>query len=144
VPQKAVVESTPMPGTGEPVVIPVAIGELVDKITILEIKAKRIPDPTKLLNIHAELKVLLEVWNRCGMSNAALKVLIKKLKQTNETLWAIENDIRQCERRRDFGPHFIELARGVYRNNDLRSALKREINERSGSAIIEEKSYFDG
>jgi len=113
-------------------VIPVAIGELFDKITILEIKAKRITDPTKLLNIHAELNLLLDVRNRHGMSSSALKVLIKKLKKTNETLWAIENEIRRCERRRDFGPRFIKLARGVYRNNDLRFALKREINETVG------------
>ena len=125
----------------EPVLIPVSIGELVDKITILEIKAERISEPVKLDNVRCELEQLRAVWERRGAPGPALTDLIGGLKKTNERLWTIEEDIRECERRRDFGPRFIKLARAVYRNNDRRWALKRRINELLGSAIVEEKSY---
>ena len=125
----------------EPVLIPVSIGELLDKITILEIKAERISAPEKLHNVRCELEQLRAVWERRGAPGPALTDLIGGLKKTNQRLWTIEEDIRECERRRDFGPRFIKLTRAVYRNNDRRWALKRKINELLGSAIVEEKSY---
>lgn len=120
--------------------VPVAWGELVDKITILEIKSERIADPAKLANVATELRLLRE---RLGTveSDPAVARLHAALKGVNETLWQIEDDIRDCERDGDFGPTFIELARSVYRTNDRRAELKREINLALGSAILEEKSY---
>jgi hypothetical protein len=141
VPRKENRESVRTTGAGEPVRIPVAVGELVDKITILEIKAERIVATAKLRNIRCELRLLSAIWKRHGVRVPGLDLLIKELKRTNEILWTIEDEIRDCEKRQDFGPRFIELARAVYRNNDRRSALKRRINQLSGSAIIEEKSY---
>jgi|SRR5271165_216533 len=121
--------------------VPVAIGELIDKITILEIKAERITDPAKLRNIQRELSQLLPLWNRRREAGPVLDALARELKKINEVLWTIEDDIRECESRQEFGARFIELARAVYRNNDRRAALKRKINELSGSTITEEKSY---
>lgn len=120
--------------------VPVAWGELVDKITILEIKSERIADPAKLANVVTELRFLRE---RLGAVEAdpAVARLHAALKGVNEALWVIEDDIRDCERDGDFGPKFIELARSVYRTNDRRAELKREINVALGSAILEEKSY---
>lgn len=125
----------------QPVLIPVAIGELADKITILEIKAERIIDAVKLQNVRVELDLLRTVWKQRGPAGRALDTLIGELKKTNESLWMIEDQVREFERRQDFGPRFIELARAVYRNNDRRFELKRTINELSGSGIVEEKSY---
>jgi Flp pilus assembly protein TadD len=121
--------------------VEVAAGELFDKITILQIKAERIRSSGQLENINRELTSLLETWQRLGPSSAALESLIAELKKVNETLWDIEDKIRECERQKDFGQTFIELARSVYHQNDLRSALKRQINDLLGSKIIEEKSY---
>ncbi|MDK9696941.1 MAG: DUF6165 family protein [Siculibacillus sp.] len=120
--------------------VPVAWGELVDKITILEIKSERIADPAKLANVVTELGLLRE---RLGTveNDPAIARLHAALKAVNEALWRIEDDIRDCERDGDFGPKFIELARSVYRTNDRRAELKREINLALGSAILEEKSY---
>jgi len=142
-PRKGDIEPSSTIGGADTVLVPVAVGELVDKITILEIKAKRIAEPAKLRNIHRELAQLLAVWDRRGPPDPALDTLTKELKKTNEILWVIEDDIRECETRREFGARFIELARAVYRNNDRRAMLKRKISELSGSAIIEEKSYRD-
>ena len=136
----AVVDARPEAVAGA-VLVPVAIGELADKITILEIKSERITDATKLRNVRAELEQLRAVWDRRGARPAALEALARELKQTNESLWEVEDGIRDCERRRDFGRQFVELARAVYRTNDRRTAIKREINLLAGSAIIEEKSY---
>jgi tetratricopeptide (TPR) repeat protein len=133
--------SARMGRTGEPLLIPVAIGELADKITLLEIKAERIAEPAKLRNIRSELEQLHAVWQQRGPVDPVVNGLLAELKDANETLWVIEDDIRDCERRREFGPRFIELARAVYRHNDRRAELKRQINELSGTAIIEEKSY---
>lgn len=120
--------------------VPVAWGELVDKITILEIKSERIADPAKLANVATELRLLRE---RLGTveDDPAVADLHAALKRVNEALWEIEDDIRDRERDGDFGPKFIELARSVYRTNDRRAELKREINLALGSAILEEKSY---
>ena len=125
----------------EPVLIPVSIGELIDKITILEIKSERIADTAKLLNIRYELDLLRAVWEEHRMVDPAIDALSNSLKKTNETLWRVEDDIRECERRQDFSPLFIELSRAVYRNNDERAALKHKIDTLAKSAIIGEKSY---
>lgn len=120
---------------------PVSWGELIDKIAILEIKAARIADPAKLANVKRELGALTAVLDAEGETPAALADLARELKQVNETLWQIEDDIRACEAGRDFSARFVELARSVYRANDKRAALKRRINELMGSDIVEEKSY---
>jgi len=127
--------------TGTVLFVPVPVGELIDKITILEIKAERIPDPVKLQNIHSELRMLAGVRDEHVARGEEIGRLTRELKKVNETLWEIEDDIRDCERGRDFGPRFIELARAVYQTNDLRSQLKRKINEAAGSHLVEEKSY---
>ena len=123
------------------VLVPIATGELIDKITILEIKAERIGDPARQQNITSELRMLAGVLDAHVARDVEIERLARELKKVNESLWEIEDEIRECERRRDFGPRFIELARSVYRKNDLRSQLKRKINDASGSQIIEEKSY---
>jgi hypothetical protein len=123
------------------ILVPVAPGELIDKITILEIKAERIADPRKAQNVRYELDVLEHARRESVPEPAELAGLTARLKEANEALWEIEDDIRDCERQGDFGPTFIELARSVYRTNDRRAALKREINELLGSKIVEEKSY---
>ena len=121
--------------------IPVSFGELADKITILEIKLERITDLAKLDNIRAELDMLRDASLRMQKIKAGLKPLMEELKKVNETLWTIEDEIRLCERRSDFGPRFVQLARAVYKTNDRRAEIKRKINLLAGSAIIEEKSY---
>lgn len=117
---------------------PVSWGELVDKITILEIKAARIADPAKLANIRHELQALTQVRDAKGIAPPAL---VSELRRVNEQLWDIEDLIRECEERGDFGPAFVALARSVYKTNDRRAALKRQINDAMGSELVEEKSY---
>ena len=116
-------------------------GELIDKITILEIKAERIESPEKRANVTYELAVLSNALRAAVEPSKRLTNLTRDLRAVNEKLWDIEDDIRECERNRDFGPRFIELARSVYRTNDERAAIKRTINEMLGAAIVEEKSY---
>ncbi|MGB8869981.1 MAG: hypothetical protein WCC96_12140, partial [Rhodomicrobium sp.] len=123
--------------------IPAAVGELLDKIAILEIKAERIPDQRQRINVERELKLLRELRQSRGICGARLDSIAADLKRTNLALWDIEDAIRRCERLGDFGPGFIELARSVYKENDKRAALKREINLLCASAIVEEK-YFPG
>jgi hypothetical protein len=121
--------------------VAIAPGELIDKITILEIKRERITDSAKLGNIATELRVLNEARTAHIDSSAELVDLTSELRAANEALWKIEDDIRDCERRGDFGSSFVELARSVYHTNDRRCAVKRRINELMGSGLIEEKSY---
>ncbi len=121
--------------------IAIAPGELIDKITILEIKAERIHDAAKLAHVRAELSALREARDRSIFDGEGLGLLAGELKAINESLWQIEDDIRACEREADFRPRFIELARSVYEQNDRRAVVKRRINERLGAEIIEEKSY---
>lgn len=121
--------------------IEIAPGELIDKITILEIKAERIEDADKVQNVRIELAVLQTARDRATTPTPELNQLTVALKTVNEALWVIEDDIRDCERAGDFGETFIELARAVYKTNDKRAALKREINVYLGSRLIEEKSY---
>lgn len=125
------------------ITIPVSFGELIDKLTILEIKSRRIADKAKLENIHKELELLTNTWLASGHVNAAIETARAALNAVNETLWDIEDEIRREELRGEFGNRFIELARAVYVHNDRRAALKREINQRLGSDIVEEKSYAD-
>ncbi|HLF58981.1 MAG TPA: DUF6165 family protein, partial [Alphaproteobacteria bacterium] len=108
--------------------IPVAAGELTDKIAILEIKAARIADAAKLANVRAELALLAAVRDREIPATAEMRALAAELKSINEELWEIEDAIRDCERAGDFGPRFIALARAVYRTNDRRAATKRRID----------------
>ncbi len=121
--------------------IPAAVGELIDKLSILEIKAERIPDPGKLANVKRELALLRGLKESHRLCGVHLDGLAAELKTVNVSLWDTEDAIRQCERAGDFGPGFIELARRVYTENDRRSEIKREINIHFGSAIVEEK-YF--
>ena len=121
--------------------VPVSAGELVDKVTILEIKSERIADPAKLANVRRELAGLGEILRPMLANTPALERSKASLRTINETLWQIEDDIRDCERRKDFGPRFVELARDVYRTNDKRAAAKREVDALVGSEIVEEKSY---
>ena len=119
----------------------IAPGELLDKLTILDIKLDRIRDPAKRRNVEAEHALLKQTAARHLPATAELAELTAALKAINEALWVIEDDIRDCERARDFGPRFIELARAVYHTNDRRAAVKRQINEALGSGLLEEKSY---
>ena len=113
----------------------------MDKITILEIKKQRILDANKRRNVCCELEALYAA-RECSVPRIPeLERCVAELRTTNEIVWRIEDDIRDCERRQDFGAHFIELARAVYRNNDRRAAIKRSINELVGSRLVEEKSY---
>ena len=123
--------------------IELSVGELLDKISILQIKAERIVDPSKLENINKELDVLMSLWKDSAYSNNNLESETNELKAINEELWAIEDKIRDKERNRVFDKGCIELARAVYITNDKRADIKRIINSKTGSELIEEKSYSD-
>jgi chromosome segregation ATPase len=124
-----------------PVFVPISIGELIDKIVILEIKAARISDPAKRSEVAHELNLLNQVDYGSAECRQEIETLKEELGRINEALWEIEDQIRDCERRRDFGPEFVKLARAVYITNDRRAALKRRINEVSGSTIREIKAH---
>src|SRR5207248_8797583 len=121
--------------------MPVSAGELIDKITILEIKLERIADAAKRANVRRELDLLRSARADSLPSSPELAALMTELRAVNERLWDIENAVRACEAAGDFGGGFVALARSVYSANDERAALKRRINEMLGSAIVEEKSY---
>ncbi len=121
--------------------IPVSWGELLDKITILQIKSERMKDAAKLANVRGELELLERVRDRQAAGPEGLAGLVAELRAVNERLWEIEDAIRGCERRRDFGEEFVELARSVYFTNDRRADLKYRINRLLGSQVVEEKSY---
>ncbi len=122
------------------ILVPISVGELMDKITILEIKSERIKNPAQLKNIMHELEALRAV--RLGHIDRAMSdKLSAELKTVNAKLWDVEDAIRDCDARGDFGGSFIEVARAVYRLNDERSRLKKAINVASGSRLFEEKSY---
>ena len=123
--------------------IEISVGELLDKITILQIKEERIDDVSKLENIRNELQVLQSQWTASVYSKKDLAKSISELKKVNEALWEIEDKIRDKERAQMFDEEFIELARAVYVTNDDRANIKREINNITGSALVEEKSYSD-
>jgi hypothetical protein len=119
--------------------VPISAGELLDKITILRIKQRRITDPAKLANVRRELRALERVWRTAVRQ--PVQDAEDQLTQVNEALWNIEDHIRDQERRKEFGARFVELARQVYINNDRRAEIKRAINLKLGSLLIEEKSY---
>jgi peptidoglycan hydrolase CwlO-like protein len=123
--------------------IPISPGELLDKITILQIKAERINDPAKVANVKTELDMLSKVWNKAVEVDAEISALTAELKSVNEALWEIEDDIRDQERNKQFGERFIELARAVYVTNDERANAKKKVNLHLNSTIVEEKSYQD-
>ena len=120
--------------------IPVSWGELIDKITILEIKSERISDPAKLANVRKELDLLKSrLGDRTGQPEVSR--LTDALRGVNGALWDIEEEIRACENAGDFGSRFVELARAVYITNDKRADLKRALNMALDSDLVEEKSY---
>lgn len=123
--------------------VPVSFGEVLDKITILEIKSERIKDDAKLKNVKLELNELNATWTDAVSDQSAIVQLRQQLKAVNEELWVIEDDIRDQEAGQNFGARFIELARAVYVTNDKRASLKKDINLALGSRFVEEKSYQD-
>lgn len=127
----------------QPIMIEVGAGELIDKITILNIKSERMSDEAKLKNVRHELNVLSAAQDAALEDTAELQKLTAALKEVNEALWVIEDDIRECERDKDFGEKFVALARAVYVTNDKRAALKKDINLETGATIVEEKSYTE-
>ena len=123
------------------ILVPISPGELLDKITILRIKSARMTDPLKLRNVRLELEALQQTWTSSLYARADIAADEAALLAVNERLWIIEDDIREKERAQSFDARFIELARAVYFENDERAAIKRRINIRLGSGLIEEKSY---
>jgi hypothetical protein len=123
------------------VLVPISPGELLDKITILRIKAARMTDPTKVANVRLELELLERTWKESGCADHDVAADERALHAINEKLWIIEDDIREKERAKEFDGKFVELARAVYFSNDERAAIKRRINVALGSRIVEEKSY---
>ncbi|MGO8830291.1 MAG: DUF6165 family protein [Steroidobacteraceae bacterium] len=121
--------------------VPVSPGELLDKITILRIKSRRMTDAEKLANVRLELDALESLWSSSAYALIDVEGDVNALLAVNERLWSIEDDIRDKERAQDFGADFIRLARAVYIENDERAAIKRRLNLKLGSALIEEKSY---
>lgn len=123
--------------------VPISPGELIDKITILEIKSARMNDAAKLHNVRTELALLNETWRASAYSVVDISAEWQGLRDVNGRLWDIEDEIRDRERAGAFDQKFIELARAVYVTNDERAALKRRINTKLGSTLVEEKSYKD-
>ncbi|HSD74397.1 MAG TPA: DUF6165 family protein [Steroidobacteraceae bacterium] len=126
------------------ILVPISPGELLDKITILRIKAQRMTDRDKLANVRHELELLEQTWRESArQTKVDVSAEERELEAVNAKLWDIEDDIRDKESGREFDARFIELARAVYINNDERAAIKRRINQKLGSTIVEEKSYKD-
>ena len=123
--------------------VPISPGELIDKITILEIKSQRMTDAAKLHNVRTELALLNATWQASPFSQTDISAEWTGLRDVNAALWDIEDDIRDQEREGAFDARFIELARAVYVTNDERAAIKRRINTKLGSVLVEEKSYAD-
>jgi Family of unknown function (DUF6165) len=121
--------------------VPISPGELIDKITILEIKSVHMTDPAKVANVRHELALLQATWRESSYATVDIDVEWVALRGINQKLWDIEDRIRDKERARSFDGEFIELARAVYVTNDERAAVKRQINSKLGSKIVEEKSY---
>jgi hypothetical protein len=123
--------------------IPVSPGELLDKITILRIKSQRMTDPKKLANVRMELEALEETWKASTYAAIEVGGDVNALLAVNERLWSIEDDIREKERAKAFDDEFVRLARAVYMENDERASIKRRLNVKLGSSLVEEKSYAD-
>ncbi len=123
------------------IIVEVSIGELLDKISILEIKQEKIKDPEKLKFINNEHSILEDQFKKSVKSDDKLNNLYQSLKEINAKLWVIEDDKRQCEKDKDFGEKFIKLSRDVHFLNDDRAKIKLEINNHTGSTIKEIKEY---
>jgi len=123
--------------------VPVSPGEVLDKITILEIKSERMDDPEKVANVKRELELLQATWQQSVSDDETVRRIHAEMKAINEELWEIEDDIRDKERAREFDQVFIDLARSVYVTNDKRANAKKDLNIYLGSEIVEEKSYQD-
>ena len=123
--------------------VPVSYGELIDKITILEIKSARMSDPAKLANVRHELELLNATWKQAPAAATDIADLWAQLRAVNERLWVIEDDLRILEKAQRFDAEFVRLARSVYFENAERARVKREINLRLGSTLVEETSYQD-
>ena len=123
--------------------VELSYGEMLDKITILQIKSERISDAAKVANVNKELGLLNNLWQADEKSSVDISNEFTVLKEINEKIWDIEDDIRDKERAKEFDEKFIELARSVYFSNDKRAEIKREINMKLGSELTEEKSYSD-
>jgi len=119
----------------------ISVGEFLDKLTILQIKQARISDGAKLININRELEVLQKLWRESEYFNSDISAELEDLRLVNEQLWDIEDDIRDKEAGTEFDNAFIKLARAVYVTNDRRAKIKKAINTKLGSGIVEEKSY---
>jgi len=124
-----------------PVLVHVSVGELLDKLVILELKALRIPGERQQRNIRAELQLLRQSFAELELAPNGLELLIEGLRHVNDELWQIEDEIRSCENQQRFDGEFVALARSVYQKNDERAALKRRINDLCGSSLREEKHY---
>ena len=124
-----------------PLSVPTSPGEFLDKLTILELKASRIADPGKLANVRRELELLRAAWAASPYARRDVAALVASLKQVNETLWDVEDRLRAHEAEGRFDAEFVALARSVYRTNDRRAAIKRELNDTLGSELREEKSH---
>jgi len=123
--------------------VDISAGELIDKLTILQIKAERIGDPSKLNNVQIALRHFSEIRDTALSPSDKLTRLEKRLKALNKKLWDTEDEIRNCEAAKNFGPRFIELARSIYQTNDKRANVKKQIDELFGSTLTDEKSYAD-
>jgi hypothetical protein len=123
--------------------VPVSPGELLDKITILRIKSSRMRDASKLANVRTELEALERIWKASPYAAVDVTTDVGALLAVNERLWTIEDDIRDKERAKTFDADFVRLARAVYIENDERAAIKRRLNVKLGSSLIEEKSYAE-
>jgi len=121
----------------------ISVGELLDKISILEIKLEMVKDENKKKEIKKEYEILSKIQTTSVKLEGKIKNLFESLKKVNMTMWEIEDKVRICEKNKDFGEKFIELARGVYFNNDKRSRIKLEINKKLNSNITEIKEYVD-
>ena len=125
------------------ILTPISVAEFIDKITILRIKAERIKDVDKLKNVNQELGILNQIKAESLETRCELSEFEERLKIANEMIWTFEDQVREHEHRHDFGASFVSLARSIYRANDQRALLKRQINDLMGSCIIEEKSYTE-
>ena len=125
------------------ILVPVSFGELLDKIAILQIKSERMSDPAKLVNVRNELSALEQVWMAHPAAGGNIVQLRAELKAVNERLWVIEDDIRVKEKAQAFDDGFVQLARSVYFENDVRARIKKDLNLALGSTYVEEKSYQD-
>lgn len=123
------------------ILVPVSPGELLDKITILRIKSARMSDAAKLANVRHELQLLEQTWSASVPAGVTVAEEERALQAVNERLWDVEDRLRDLEAAKRFDQDFIELARAVYINNDERAALKKRVNTRLGSTLVEEKSY---